>query len=192
MFQRFRVLTARHRVHLAELTTVLYVIRPVIVYICIVLQLVQFRGYASWIFIVYFDGIFFPLSARFFGIFLACEISQRVVYSPVLGFESQTRAIILKRRKKKKKNWKVTVQTEFCGLRKTVKTTRHADKYLAGLENSNEVYVLFRIIYVVAHFFHALVESQEQLMVHLSRNENRVTVYAYIRLLFDGTFSNVR
>lgn len=47
MFQRFRVLTARHRVHLAELTTVLYVIRPVIVYICIVLQLVQFRGYAS-------------------------------------------------------------------------------------------------------------------------------------------------
>lgn len=73
-----------------------------------------------------------------------------------------------------------------------MKTTRHADKYLGGLENSNEVHVLFRIIYVVAHFFHALVESQEQLMVHLSRNENRVTVYAYIRLLFDGTFSNVR
>lgn len=192
MFQRLLLFTARHCIHSAELTTVLYDIRPVIVYICIVLQLVQFLGYASWIFIVYFDGIFFPLSARSFGIFHPCEIFQRVVYSPVLGFESQTRAIILKKKKEKKKNWKVTVQTEFCGLRKTVKTTRHADKYLGGLENSNEVYVLFRIIYVVAHFFHALVESQERLMVHLSRNENRVTVYAYIRLLFDGTFSNVR
>lgn len=47
MFQRFRVLTARHCIHSAELTTVLYVIRPAIVYICIVLQLVQFLGYAS-------------------------------------------------------------------------------------------------------------------------------------------------
>lgn len=73
-----------------------------------------------------------------------------------------------------------------------MKTTQHADKYLGGLENSKEVYVLFRIIYVVAHFFHALVESHEQLMVHLSRNKNRVTVYAYIPLHFDGTFSNVR
>lgn len=81
----------------SKLTAVAYLLGPFVVLVWIVLQLVQLAHDMSRIFAVYFRGIrwFERIVRGSRTVAFREEISQRVVQSPALGFQSQPEAVIL-------------------------------------------------------------------------------------------------
>lgn len=71
-----------------NLTAVVYIIRPFVVHIRIILQFVQFFRDTGRIFVIDFNRIFSSRGGRRFVMIRFGKIFERVVQSPVDGFES--------------------------------------------------------------------------------------------------------
>lgn len=179
-----------HKRHIFRLTAVLYVVGTLVVYVRIVLQLVQLLDDVSRVLVVYFHGI-----ALFRGIGLRLgpihfrETFEHGRKRPVIGFASQTRAIILKR-PETNEPWLVSIRREhFFSFFFFFFPYIHFFfflffiEYLRGLENTDEIGVLLGVVYVVAEFLDALVESQKRLMVYLPWNEERACEALHVATL---------